>query len=114
MRDALGEPFGDGRLAHARLPDQDGVVLGAAREDLNDAPDFLLATDNRVELALARQRGEVSRVLLQSLELRFRRGIGHARRATHLGERLENLLARNAGPLQNAGALAVGLVDDRE
>src|SRR5256885_17079928 len=37
-----------------------------------------------------------------------------ARRAAHLGERLENLLARDAGPLQNAGALAVRLVDDRE
>ena len=29
-RDALGQPFGDGRLADARLADEAGVVLRAA------------------------------------------------------------------------------------
>ena len=34
--DALGQPFDDGGLAHARLADQHGVVLGAPRQDLDD------------------------------------------------------------------------------
>jgi hypothetical protein len=31
--DALRQPFDDGRLAHARLADQRGVVLGAAAQE---------------------------------------------------------------------------------
>ena len=49
-RDALGQPLDDGRLADARLADQRGVVLRAAREDLDDALDLPLAADARVEL----------------------------------------------------------------
>ncbi len=41
--DALRETFDDRGLAHARLPDEDGVVLRPAREDLHDALDLLLA-----------------------------------------------------------------------
>ncbi len=53
--DALRQPLGDGGLADARLADQHRVVLLAAREDLDDALDLLLAADDRVELALARE-----------------------------------------------------------
>ena len=53
--DALRQALGDGGLAHARLADQHRVVLLAAREDLDDALDLVLAADDRVELALARQ-----------------------------------------------------------
>ena len=51
LDDAQGEAFDDGRLADARLADEHGVVLRAAREDLNDAADFLVAADDRIELA---------------------------------------------------------------
>src|ERR1700737_1500258 len=114
LRDPLSKPFGDGRLAYAGLTNQDRVVLGPAREDLDDAADLLLTTDDRVELALARQGGEIARVLLQRLELGLRRGVGHTGRTTNLGERLEDLLARDAGPLQSPGAFAVRFVDDGE
>ena len=50
--DALGQPLDDGGLADARLADQRRVVLGAAAENLDDALDFLLAADHRIELAL--------------------------------------------------------------
>ena len=53
--DALRQALDDGGLADARLADQGGVVLGAAAEDLDDALDLLLAPDDRVELAGARQ-----------------------------------------------------------
>ena len=114
LRDPLSKPFGDGRLADARLANQDRVVLGPAREDLDDAADLLLATDDRVELALACQGGEIPRVLLHRLELGLRRGIGHPGRAANLGERLEQLLAGDAVPLENLCPFAVRLLDDGE
>src|ERR1700674_1869824 len=107
LRDPLSKPFGDGRLADARLANQDRVVLRPAGEDLDDAPDLLLATDDRVELALACQGGEVPRVLLPRLDRGPRRGIGRPGRAANLGERLEQLLAGDAVPLENLCPFAV-------
>ena len=49
--DPLGEALDDRGLADAGLADQDGVVLGAAGEDLDDAADLVVAADDRVELA---------------------------------------------------------------
>ena len=63
--DAQRQPFGDGRLADAGLADQHRIVLGAARQHLDGAADFVVAADHRIELALARIRGQVARVLLQ-------------------------------------------------
>ena len=82
--DSLRQPLGDGRLAHARLADQHGVVLGAPREHLDDAPDFLVAADDGVELALPGLRGQIKRVPLQRLVLvlgiRVRDALGTANR----------------------------------
>ena len=58
--DRLREPFDDGRLADARLADQRGVVLVAAREDLHEPLDFLLAPDHRVEFLLGGEAREVA------------------------------------------------------
>ena len=68
--DLLGEPFDDGGLAHAGLADEDGVVLGAAGEDLDDPLDLLLATDDRVELGLAGELGQVAGELVEDRRLR--------------------------------------------
>ncbi len=65
--DALGQPLDDGGLADARLADQHRVVLGAAREHLDDAADLVVAADDRVELALRGELGEVAAVALQRL-----------------------------------------------
>ena len=62
--DPQGEPFGDGRLAHARLADQHGVVLRAPREDLHDAADFLVAADHRIELSLPGPLDQIDAVAL--------------------------------------------------
>src|SRR5690606_31922771 len=51
--DRLGESLDHGGLADAGLTDQDGVVLGAARQHLHDALHDELATHDGVELALA-------------------------------------------------------------
>ena len=70
--DALRQPFDDGRLADARLADEHGVVLGAAREHLDHAADLVVAADDRIELALARELGEVAAVALERLVGRSR------------------------------------------
>ena len=53
--DAQRQAFGDGGLAHAGLADQNGIVLGAAGENLDGAADFLVAADHRIEFAVARR-----------------------------------------------------------
>ncbi len=65
--DPLREPLDDRGLADARLADQDGVVLRAPGEDLDHAPDLLVAADDRVELARLGERGQVAAVLLERL-----------------------------------------------
>src|SRR3989337_1942204 len=46
--DPSGEAFDDGGLADAGLADEDGIVLGTARQHLDDATDLLVASDHRV------------------------------------------------------------------
>ena len=67
--DALGESFDDGGLAHSGLADQDGVVLGAAAEDLHHAADLVVTADDGVEFALAGRFGEVVGVAFEGLVL---------------------------------------------
>ncbi len=70
--DALSEALDDRGLAHPRLADEHRVVLGAPLQDLDHAPDLVVAADDRVELALARALGEVHGVLLERFPLPFR------------------------------------------
>ena len=58
--DPLGEALDDRGLADAGLADQHGVVLGAPGEHLDHAADLLVAADDRVELALLGDLGEVA------------------------------------------------------
>ena len=98
--DALRDAFHNGRLAHARLADQHGIVFGAARKHLDHAANFLIAADHRVELAAPGQFRQVARVLLQRLVLGFGILIGNALRAPHRHERLQNGIVRDAQPLR--------------
>ncbi len=81
--DAQRQAFGDGGLADAGLADQHRIVLGAPGEDLDGAPDFLVAADHRVQLAVARRLREVARELLERvIAVLGRCGVGgFARRA---------------------------------
>src|SRR5206468_6880435 len=60
----------DRGFADAGLADQDGVVLRATREDLDDALDLLLTADDGIELGLAGQLGEVACELVEYGSLR--------------------------------------------
>ena len=54
--DALRQAFDDGGLADAGLADQHRIVLRAPRQNLDRAADFLVAADDRIELALRAPR----------------------------------------------------------
>src|SRR2546426_1110007 len=68
--DLLGEALDDCRLADAWLADQNRVVLGPPGEDLDDALDLLLASDDRVELALAGELREIAGEFVEDGRLR--------------------------------------------
>ena len=85
---ALGEALDDGGLADAGLADQDGVVLGAPRQHLDDAADLGVAADDRVEPAVLGRLGEVDGVLLQRLVRRLGGLAGHPAVAADGGDRL--------------------------
>ncbi len=91
--DALRQPLDDGGLPDPRLADQDGVVLGLARQDPDAAADLVVASDHRVELAVARRRDQVAPVLLERLVGLLGIRAGHALRAPHLGKRLQEPVA---------------------
>src|SRR5205807_4775823 len=46
------EAFYDGRLADARFTGQDGTVLAAPRQNVDDLPDLEIASEHRIDLAL--------------------------------------------------------------
>ena len=73
--DALREALDDGGLADTRLADQHRVVLRAARQHLHDTLDLFLAPDDRVELVVASELGQVATELVE-----HRRATGRALR----------------------------------
>ena len=106
--DAQREAFDDGGLADAGLADQHGIVLGAAREHLHSAADFLVAADHRIELAFARRFRQIARIFLQRVILILSGGaVGRAPLAQSLDRGVERLRgdaglredARRVGPL---------------
>ena len=89
--DLLRQPLDDCRLADARLADQDRVVLRAPREHLHDPLDLAIAPDDRIELVLA---GELGQVPAELVEHRRAGGALGARAAGRRGRALAALVAR--------------------
>ena len=95
--DALREPLDDGGLADAGLADQHRIVLGAAREHLDGAADFLVAADHRIDLAVARRLREVAGIFLERvIGVLGRRRVGGAALAQRVDGGVE-VLRRDAG-----------------
>ncbi len=101
--DSLGESFHDGGLAHSRLSDEDRVVLRPAREDLDHAAHFVVAADDRIELPLARQVGQVAGVALEGLVAVLGVRVGHALVPADLPEHLQHGVAGDSVALQGVG-----------
>ena len=81
--DALCQAFHNGGLAHARFADQYRIVLGAAGKHLHHAADFFIAANHGIELAPARQFGQVFGIALQRLVFAFGILVGHSLRPAH-------------------------------
>jgi hypothetical protein len=64
--DLLSEALDDGGLADAGLSDKDRVVLGPTGEDLHNALDLALTSDDRVELSIPGEPGEVAAELVEN------------------------------------------------
>src|SRR5262249_5436378 len=69
VHDLLSKPLDDRRLADAGLADQHGVVFGPSGEDLDDALDLRLASDDGVELAVPGELRQVARELVEDRRL---------------------------------------------
>src|SRR6476620_9368813 len=114
--DALGQALHDGGLADAGLADQHRVVLGAARQDLHDPLDLVLATDHRVELALGGQLGQVAAELVEQLRALLALLAGGATRlrapagtGQHADDLVADLLGVGVEVEQDAGGNALVL-----
>jgi hypothetical protein len=106
---ALGQPLDDGGLAHARLADEDRVVLGSAAEHLDDAANLVVAADDGVELAGPGGLGEVAAEPLQGLVLGLGVLVGDLLAPAHVGDGGEHGLAGDAGLGEQLGGRAGAL-----
>ena len=113
IHDALGEPLDDRGLADPGLADEHGVVLGAARQHLDDPAHLLVTADDRVELPLRGGHREVAAVLLQGLVLLLGVGVGHAGRSAHLAQRGHERLTGDPVRLHRL-LRGTGVADQRE
>ena len=75
----VGKSFGDGGFADTGLTDQNRVVLGTPRQDLQHPPDLLVTSDDGVEFALAGGLVEVGGVLVEGVVCVLTVGAGHLR-----------------------------------
>ena len=96
LDDAPRQSFDDRRLANARLSDEHGIIFRSAREDLNDAADFFVTSDDRIELPAARELRQIARVALEGLIFVFRILIAHALRAADALQRFEHRVPGDA------------------
>ncbi len=60
----LSQSFRNGGFADTGLTYQNGIVFGSSRQDLDDASNFVVPSDHRIELALRGELSQVSAVLL--------------------------------------------------
>jgi hypothetical protein len=71
LDDSLRQPFSNRSLADTRLADKHGVVLRSSAENPNGSSNLVVASDDRVELALLGEAGEVDGILGESIEALF-------------------------------------------
>ena len=110
--DALGQPLDDGRLADARLADEDGIVLRPSREHLHDPAHLVVPADHGIELALLRELRQVAAVALERLVLRLRVLVGDALGAPDVDERPVERVLRDARLPEDAARGAVAVLGD--
>ena len=103
LRDLLRQAFGNGALAHTRLADEHGVVLGAAGENLDDALDFLAAADHGIEFPGTRGGSQIAAVLHQRRRALLTGGRIGAAGGASLLRRIARLLSAALERLRRSG-----------
>src|SRR5207247_4969584 len=109
-----GEALDNGRLAHAGLTDQHGIVLGPPGEDLDDPLDLLLAADDGIELRLPGELGEVAGELVEHGGLRALLGPGIVLIAEQGQGLLTDLVEPRAERFENLGRDRLALFHQAE
>ena len=123
----LGQAFGDRRLAHTGIADEDRIVLAATAEHFNAAVHFHVPADQRIDLAGARLVIQVHTVsverLMTLLDRLFFRGLrtawtGWARHARLLGhamrDEIDRIITGHVLLLQEVGSVTFTFREDRD
>ena len=100
--DAFGQPFGDRGLADPGFADEQRVVLLPAAQHLDRAVDLGIASDHRIDLAVARLLVEIDAIGLERLALLL--GILVTLGLGFLVDAADRPRLRNPGPLGDAVA----------
>jgi len=122
LGDQLGQALGNGRLAHPRFPDVDGVVLGAAAEDLHGPLEDVIPADEGIQLPRPgllhqlRREGGQNLVLLQArrglLVPLPRPGLFPGGRRNAVGNVIQQIQACDALAVEEKGGIGFPLVED--
>ena len=107
-----GDALHNRGLADARLADQHGIVFGAARQNLDDTANFLVAAYHRVELGAPGKFGQIARIALQRLEFLLGVRVRHTMRAAHGDERLENRVVGHPEAREQSARGVVGFLGE--
>ena len=127
--DLQGQALGDGGLAHARVADEQRVVLGPAAQDLDAALDLVHPADERIDLALASLLVEVDAIGLQGLAAGLDGGLllvglagvralglfglgGAGLLGDAVGDVVDRVVPRHVLLLQEVGGVALALGED--
>ena len=100
VHDTAGDALRDGRLAHARLADEDGVVFRPARKNLEYAPYLLVASDDGVEFSGACHLVQVDGIFAQCVEYLFGSLAVYRAAFAELLYRRNELFFRHTAPLE--------------
>ncbi len=112
--DALREAFDDCGLADAGVADEHGIVFGAAREHLDDAANFVVASDHRIEFSAFGFEREIAPVPFERFVRAFGILAGHALIATHVAQRGEQFVLGDPGVAEQRSDGAAGLRHRKE
>ena len=98
--DTLRQSFSNSGLTHTGLADEDGVVLGTTRKDLQHTAYLLVTSDDGVEFAGLRQLVEVFGVLAKGVHGLFLVGAGHFAALAQVGNGGKECFLTNSGILK--------------
>ena len=76
--DAPGQAFRDRCFTDTRIANEHRIIFCPAQKHLHHTSNFVVASDYRINLAAARQLGEIASIFFEGLKLSFWILIGHA------------------------------------